>query len=572
MSTLGGVAHMRKLALAVLLLLVVSHAENYVAINSYDGRDVLSGIFYANVKGYDVKFMPSQGGDPVLLAAKIGAGHDILLIQSEEVPVSIQFKQALEQINNTVTVYSSTDGGETNLDLALRSGTNKFIVVESAFSDSALSAIPYAKLKGAYIIMANSDNIDEVENIVQNAEELILYGYVDSEVEDALSEYDPIRIGKGEDRYEDNVAMADIIMDEYDKKDIFMVEGTFIEDGIVTSSLPIVFSGRIVPQITYNFIKQKTANDELDTVYLLGGTQITNAVKNMRSQIKSELGINTSFGIWMRFAQFIPGETGMMTLDLFYLPAYIPELEITEVVYNTATEKMMISVDNAGMGPAYYVTEIHILVDGEEYKVFGDDTAELIEYGDTVGLEYPLDLSEIEEGEVTAVVIVKYGSSKYTLEEYTDYVGGLVEIEYLDQSDITAREARYDTSKEILYLSIKNNKEEIAYVSPSVKLVIDGEPVTLRGPKNEPLEGNSIAIVEFPVVLSSEDLSANDEVTVNLKYGGRPGFLGKESTEVLPLQKEGFDFLLILLISLIVLLVILAIYLFWKNRKREIKQ
>lgn len=173
---------MRKLAIALLVLLVVAHAENYVVVNSYDGRDVISGISYANVRGYTVKFMPSEGGDPAVLAAKVGIGHDILLIQSEEIPVSVHLKTYLEQMNNTVTVYTSVDGGETNLDLALRSGTNKFIVVESAFSDSALSAIPYAKLKGAYVILANEENMEEVTNTVKNADEIMIYGYVDSAV------------------------------------------------------------------------------------------------------------------------------------------------------------------------------------------------------------------------------------------------------------------------------------------------------------------------------------------------------------------------------------------------------
>ncbi len=560
---------MRKLALAVLLILVVSHAENYVVVNSFDGRDVLSGIFYANVKDYPVKFMPSQEGDPYILAAKIGYSHEILLIQSEELPVSAFLQEALGRYDNDIDLYPSTDGAETNLDLALRSGANKFIIVESAFSDGALSAIPYAKMKKAYILLTNEDNIDDVKDIVRNADEIIIYGYVDSSVRTALAEFDPVTIGKGEDRYEDNVEMAEIMFDQYDVHNIIMTEGTFVEEGMVDGGLPIVFSGRIVPSVTYEFVKEKTSTKELKLVYLIGGTKITNAVKNMRSQIKAELGLtNSSFGIWMRFAQIIPGTTGMMTLDNFYLPAYIPELEISDVVYNTATGNMMITIDNVGAGPAFYITEIHILVNEEEYQIFGDDEAALVEKGDTVGLEYPLDLSEIEEGEVTAVVIVKYGSGTSTLEEYADYIGGLVEIDYNDQSNVSAREARYDTSREIVYLSIKNNKEEVAYVSPDIELSLDGEPTTIHGPYNEPVEGNSIIVVEFPVELSSEDLAANDEITVNMKYGGRPGFLVKESTGVLPLEKEGFDFLVLLLILLIVLLVILAIYLIWKNRKK----
>jgi len=559
---------MRKLALFVLILCAISCAEDYVVINSLDGRDVLSGVFYANVKGYPVKFMGYPGGDAATLAVKIGENHDILLIESPDRPVSVFVETALEQRDNTVTVYESSDGKDTNLDLAVRSGATKFIVVESAFSDGALSAMPYAKITGAYVIMADKENIESVKEIVSNADEVIIYGYVDSAVREELEDLNPQIIGKGDDRYEDNIELSDKMMDEFGMKNIIMTEGTYIETGMVDAGLPLVFCGRIVPDPTYDFIKEKTQNDELDTVYLIGGTKITNAVRNMRSQIKAELGTNQSFGIWLRFAQMMPGNTGMMTLDSFPLPAYIPRLEITELVYNTATGNVMLGIKNIGDGPAFYATEIHILVDDAEYKVLGDNDPVLIEKDDTVGLEYELDFNELEEGNVTAVAIVKYGSSKYSLEEYVDYVGNLTEIEYVDRSDVSAREARYDTSRKILYLSIKNSKEDVAYVSPDVTLILDGEPTKIKGPYNEPVDGNSIIVVEFPIELSGEELAANDEVTVHLKYGGRPGFLSKESTEVLPLQKEGFDLLLLLLILLIILLIILAIYLYMRHRRK----
>ena len=414
---------MRKLALALLLLLVIAHAENYVVVNSLDGRDVLSGIFYAGAKGYQVKFMPYPGGNPEIIATKVGSNHEILLIQSADKPVSTFLKDELEKRNNTVEIYSSEDGAQTNLELAVRSGTKKFIVVESAFSDGALSAMPYASLEGAYIIFANQDNIAEVKDVLDGADEVIIYSYVDSAVRNGLQEYNPVTIGKGEDRYEDNIVLADMIMTDYGKSSIIMTEGTYVETGMVDAQIPIVFSGRIVPQVTYDFVKEKVKNNELDIVYLIGGTKITNAIRNMRGQMKEELdvqGINQSFGIWLRFAQILPGENNMVVLDSFPIPAYIPVLEITEVSHNTATGNLMVGIENKGDGPAYYSDEIHILVDGNEYKVIGTEDISLIEYGDTAGIEYPLDLSGVEEGNVTAVVIVKYGSSKYVLEEYAE--------------------------------------------------------------------------------------------------------------------------------------------------------
>ncbi len=554
---------MRKTALFILFLMLVAHAEDYVVINSMDGRDVLSGIFYAKVKDYPVRFMPYPGGDADILAAKVGTGHDILLIQSEEQPVSAFVQQALERNNNTIELYTSPDGGTTNLDLAIKSGAKEFFIVDSAFADSALSVMPYANLKDAYIIFSGEYNVDSITDIVADADKVTIYGYVDSAVREALEEFNPETIGRGEDRYEDNVELAGMMMEEYDLNSIIMVEGNFVEEGMVDSQIPIVFSGRLVPTTTYNFVKQKVRNGELTTVYLIGGTQITNAVRNMREQIREEFkaeGVDKDFGIWLRFAQIVPGQKGMSTLDTFPLPAYIPKLDISEVVYNTATGNIMVTVDNTGYGPAYYLSEVHILVNDVEYAVLGGAEVSLIEQGDTVGIEYPFDISEIEEGEITAVVIVKYGSGRNTLEEYDDYIGELLEVQYVDQSNVTAREARYDSSKEVLFVSLKNNREETAYASPEVTLLIDGSPTKIRGPYNEPIEGNSIVVAEFPISLSSEDIAANEEVTVNLKYGGRPGFLVKEGTFTLSLEKEGGIDLSLVLVILVVVLLLLVIY------------
>jgi hypothetical protein len=196
-----------QIAFILLALLVAAHAEDMVSINSMDGRDVLSGIFYANVKGLPVNFMPSQGGNADIFSAKAGSGHDILLIQSSSNPVSGFVESDLKAKNNSVEVYASGDGGATNLALAKRSGATRFIVVDSAYSDSALSVLPYAKLTKSYVLLANKDNAAQVRDLVAG-KPVTIFGLVDKAVSDALSPYNPQIIGKGEDKYEDNVEIG----------------------------------------------------------------------------------------------------------------------------------------------------------------------------------------------------------------------------------------------------------------------------------------------------------------------------------------------------------------------------
>jgi len=571
---------MKKLALLLLFIFCVAHAENYVVVNSIDGRDVISGIFYANVKNEPVKFMAYPNGDSEFLALKVGKGKDILLIQSKDKPVSASLKEVLKNRGNNIEIYESTDGGKTNLDLAVRSGAKKFIIVDSAYADGALSVMSYAALEGAYVILADKNNIDQVVDVVKNAQSITIYGYVDKAVKEKIEKLQNVKvnyIGKGEDRYEDNVAISKMLMEKYNITYVYFVEGTFIEEGMIDSKIPFVLSGRLVPDVTYNFVKEMVKNDKLTTSYLIGGTTIAPAIRDMRERIKNELaqeGMNKSFGIWIRYAQVIPttGTSGQQTaLDIFPLPAYMPKLAIGEVVYNKEDKNLMVRVDNIGDGPAYFLADIYVKVDGKDYKVFGSDSPQLIEREDKKGLTYSLDLSSIEEGNVSAVVIVKYGSSKKVLEDYTSYTGPLAFIAYVDKTNVSATKIRYDRNNKTLVIFLKNNKDITAYATTDVELYMGGEKTRLVGPKNIELPPNSVVPVQIPADLSEDDLKANEQqVTVYVQYGGRVGYLPNKSTFKLPLEYEKFDYMLCVIPAILVLIILIAIaYYYWQQKKRR---
>lgn len=572
---------MKKLALLLLLIFCVAHAENYVVVNSIDGRDVVSGIFYANVKNEPVKFMAYPNGDPEFLALKVGKEKDILLIQSKDRPVSATLKEILKNRGNNIEIYESTDGSKTNLDLAVRSGTKKFIIVDSAYADGALSVMTYAALEGAYVILADKNNVDQVVNVVKNAESITIYGYVDKIVKEKIGQLQNVKItyiGKGEDRYEDNIEISKIVMEKYNITYLYFTEGTFIEEGMVDSKLPFILSGRLVPDVTYNFVKDMVGKDKLKISYLIGGTTITPAIRDMRERIKNEYaqeGMNKSFSIWIRYAQVVPtaGAGGQQTtLDIFPLPAYIPKLAIGEVVYNKEDKNLMVRVDNIGDGPAYFLADIYVKVDGKDYKVFGSDSPQLIEREDKKGLTYSLDLSSIEEGNVSAVVIVKYGSNKKTLEDYTSYTGPLAFIAYIDKTNLSVTKIRYDRNNKTLIVFLKNEKDITAYATTDVELYMGGEKTRLIGPKNVEVPPKSVVPVQIPADLSEDDLKANEqEVTIYVQYGGKTGYLPNKRTFKLPLEYEKFDYMLCIIPAVLVLIVLIAIaYYYWqqKNRRR----
>ncbi len=555
------------IALFMLTLLTMSFAEDMVAINSMDGRDVLSGIFYANAKGIPVKFMPVPGGNADVFAAKAGSNHEIMLIQGS-LPVSSFVEGALAGKNNTVTLYSSTDGGSTNLDLAKKSGAASFIVVDSAYSDSAISVMPYAAKIKAYVLLTNKDNVAQIKEIIGN-KKVIIYGLVDQQVKAELASLNPEIIGKGEDKYEDNIVIASRMMREFSISRALVVDGSFVEDAMTAGDQPIILTGRLVPQVTYDFIKQSVRDNKLSGVMLVGNELVV-PIYDMRERMKTEFadeGLNKTFGITVKFAQVIPSAgTGVLTLDTFRMPSYKPVLKITETAYNTQSKKVMVSVDNQGEGAAYYTMEVRVKVDGADFKSFGGQETRLIERGETQGSEYALDLSTVPEGTVTASVLVKYGSFKKSLEEFTSFDGQLTTISYTDSSNVTVQMARYDAEKKSVLVTIKNNGAEKAYVFSKLSVRYGGSPTNISSSGVKELAPGSMAIEEFPLELTPEDLSANKNASVFIDYGGRQGFLLKKAEYIVPLESAG-EFPLILIGAALVVLVILAVAAFYLTKK-----
>ncbi len=526
-------------AFFLLALLSASFAEDFVAINSVDGRDVLSGIFYAGVKGYPVRFMPT-GGSSEVFAAKVGSGHSVLLIQSPS-PASGFAESELRSNNNTIEAYASASGAQTNLDLAARSGADSFIIVDSAYSDSAISVLPYAYLTHSYVLLADSANIDKVKEIVRG-KKVAIYGLVDSKVRAGLSDSSPRSIGNGDDKYADNVALAGMIIEGYHPSRAIITDGASLEDGMV-GTLPIILSGRIVPQVTYDFLKQEVRDGKLSGVMLIGG-DLVNPVYDMRERMKNEFaqeGISKSMSVLVKFAQAIPSsQSGTLALDVFQLPAYKPSLNITEIVYNRQNGKVMVGLENTGDGALYYNVEVRVQVNGADLKVFGQSQTALIERGQSSGLEYALDLSGVQEGAVGAVAIVKFGSSKNSLEEFRTFSGSLAEITYTDNSNVSVRSAKYEHDQQRLLVSIKNNGPGTAYVFAHITLLAeDGTPTKMNGASIRQIEPSSIYVEEFPLQLTDAELSLNKEIAVSIDYGGRRGFLSKSANYALPLEGAG---------------------------------
>ena len=168
----------------------------------------------------------------------------------------------------------------------------------------------YAALTKSYVILADSTNAGQLQAIV-SGKKVIEYGYLDSTVKAALAQDSPEVIGDGADQYADNVQITKKTMDEFPSATRpIMTDGTVLEDAMASGTSPILLTGALVPQVTYNFVEQEAKDGKLTGVLLIGDSLVY-PVYDMRERIKRDLaaeGINSSIGVMVKFAQAIPSE------------------------------------------------------------------------------------------------------------------------------------------------------------------------------------------------------------------------------------------------------------------------
>jgi hypothetical protein len=567
----------------LLLLAIIAFsavfAENYVVINSKSGLDVLSGIYYANSIGESAKFMP-YNGNVQLTAAKVGSGKDILLIQSANTPVTTFLQGEIEKVN-TVTVYATTDDGlKTNLDLAERSGVNKFIIIDPSFGQNAISVLSYAKRTGSYVIFAYSGNIDDVVSFLDGKAnpQITVFGYVDSATKEKLAKYTPSTIGKGEDKYEDNVAIVSKEIAEYDVTQAIMADGTYIEEGMVDGVFPVVLVSPIVSDYTYNFVLENARSKTLN-YYTLVGSNLVNPTYDLKKKVQAQLlseGKNLTIGVVVKFGQSVPGNQGVYPLDMFPVPFYSIGLSIDSLKYNKASGKVELTITSTAEGPEYYQSEIHVKQDGADLKVLGDSGPSVLERGETRGLQYDYTLPSLEQGNITADVVVRFGETAKSLTSFTAKTANLVTYTFTDTSNLDVTGASYNTGN--LRINIKNVGDQDALVQTAVDLVVGGSKTTVKSDAIEKVTTGSITVVTIPIELSAADIEANKDVTVKLTYGARSGFMEKTKEATVPLQvpkvegPKGIDPLMIALIILLVILIIVVVYFATRKSKDEKKR
>ena len=556
---------MRKLILIMLLLLILNtgyanaQQAGQVVINSADWGDVYSAVMYSNFNNIPYYFAISEPHARVI-PQYLDRDLDVRLFESESVPYLVNYKNILEQGGLTVVDETkSTNGRELNLKLASELDINSFIIVDDQYGYNAISAAPYAAKSGSWVLFANRDNIDEVNDFLngRNVEKILIYGHVDRAVKDELNVFDPEIIDEG-NRFDDNLAIVSKFMELSPTDSIILSNGEFIEGAIMSGDSPVMFIGaNTVPAQVIEFVESNE---------IKGSTLIGNELVGSGQVLKDATGIS----VIVKFGQGrqVTGEMSLIEdLDKFYLPRYELSLDAVIAQYNEATKQFEIIYRNDADIGEFFKSSVGIMAGEERVGTVGDDNARYIEPNSDSGRAYDIDLTAYaRSSDLSAVVTSEFGEAPGSLNLLLTKILDITLISVEDNSKISVSGVNYDKGTQRLELTVENTGSVPCYASPSITMLIEGDEEILRLGNPIPIEAGEKQTVSTRLELTGADLADNPDVLIHVDYGERSEILLKNLDEILPLNVTG-GFPTGLLLAVFALLLVIAAAVVWSKRK-----
>ncbi len=529
-------------------------AETHIISNSEDWKDVYSSMLYATLNDAQGNFLTGVSHGPVLLGG-IPIGNDIEILSSKDAPFVFNYEQSVAA--RDYKSVKEREYGDFNLELVDELGIDSFIIVDGSYGYSAVAVTPYAVLTNSWVFFADRVNIAEVEAIMERigAEDVVVYGYVDREVVDAMDKYNPKVINTG-DRFEDNVEIVKEFKKLGEAKQVLLSNGEFIERELMTGSHPVLFTGREnVPSGIADYLKESDIE-----VGVLVGNELINAATNIRR--------TTGISVMVKFAQGarsqVAGVSAVEGLDLFYLPTPNLGLEVYSIKYNKAAKQVEVTYQSTSNVPIYVKGTLTIMGDSESKKV-GDLDSIFIAPSDFKTLIYPDVVLTGNDLKAEAYVLFGEVSSSLDREIQGSYDMGTVNV--LDDCDVEIDYVKYNKQKKSFVIGVDNLGDAGCYVDVELEDVEINKIVQTIGAEGSEFVGaGKTGNIEIKQRMDNEDLEDNSYVNVVAYYGEREMSLVGVFRGKFELDIDMFSRTTYMIVACIVLLVLLLVVL-WKKKK-----
>ena len=532
-------------------------ALDQVIINSQDWKDIYTGILYAQLTGKDVHFVAEKTQGLQLINEVIDKNNkEILLIESEN-PVAIGYQSHLENAGFTVEKYLSRDPYQTNLEFAQKAKEEKdirsFIILDAELGYNAVSVAPYAALNNYYVLFANAENSGQISDFVTEEGEFSLYGHLDRRVKEELQPLSTQIIDQGDD-YQDNLEIVFRFLEQQPTKQIIFTSGEVLEKSFFNKEFPVLLIGTDnIPEPTLDFLQDSSVT----TAVVVGYDLLSNAKK-----IKDATGIK----VLLKYGQGRNSE--LYALDVFPLPKYEANIDISSIQYNTLSKKLEVIYKNTGNVHTQVQALSHrIMSDGNIVAEVGDEKPFLLNPDDALTIQYDADLLSYLDTEITVESTVVYGQSAASLTKLFIKKGILVEtVTVEDSSKISLEKTEYNKRAKRFEIAIRNQGQKYVYADLEiVDVSIDDEKITFGSAAQAVPPGKTtIFIVE--AALEEADFENNKLITVRARYGEREGILLKTLVREFELKFTESRYKPLLLLAVVIILAVMLKY----RKKRKI--
>ena len=521
-----------KTALILLLALLSTSivlANPVTIVDSQEWTDVYSVLLYSALNEDNALFVNSRTFSSV--TRQIPPNAEITLYSGSNPYISTLGSQ-LRGAN--INVVEESQSNSLNTDLAQG---NRFIVVSQDSARTALGLASYAKQENKWVFIVNQDNVNEVVNQLQNAQDVLAVGTFRRDVWQNIESFVTDRINEG-DTFADNRVIASRMNN---KDNVVITDGSIIEAELFTTNNPILLTGR--NRITDDNFAFLTQNNVRTTI--LVGNELSVVGEQIRDRS------DRSISVFIKFGQSVVGrDGGIYSLTTFAMPQATRILNVEQAIYDPASEELAVYFVNEGNAALYMLSTISVKTGDDERELgsVADNEPLFLGAGETLPVIYDVSLSATDFDESTfAEFFTSFGASPSELDTFLtmrdlfsppfripvtlgDFGDALEAIEIVD--------AAYFSGMNRVGVTINNPNNELVHVRVQVNdLIVSGlEETLLRTGRVAPL---SETIIYLPVELDRVDLEENVVLDIEVSYGSDENFLVRKVTNTLAFRVEG---------------------------------
>lgn len=516
----------RKIFIKILILLLTaglfaSAVSATFLINSEDWKDVYSSSYYTFSQNETPYFVR---GDNLGVFNVLPYGEEVNVIESSEDPMISNIEnQVRSQEYDVGNVRTLEDA---NFDLRPEDNQNIIIVPED-FPEASLVAAPYARVTDSWVLIANEDNVDQIEGIADSSSNAVMIGDFNRVLSNALKDDVDDSI-TARSKFNLSVKVAEAYMEEKDSSRVRVASGDYLSRGMIEGEMPLLLSGtNYLPNSLENFLFQDPDHN-LSTAIMVGN-EMTSVGEEIRDNNVTRSGEPTDerINVFVKYGQARADSQSIYAISLFPLPTGDVSLSIQSTTYNPETGNVLISYQNDGKSRMYQLTSFEVISDGDVIAQGGDDEAVFIGGDTNRTVTYDTDLQNLSGREAYVEFSTTYGSSPFQLDTYLTEQGqfspplrrNLSVAEIDDNSNMTIESVEYVQGLERFKIDITNNGDEAGYAQVRLSDVeVRGELQSFATERKEipPEETKSLYAVAD---LDEVDLEQNSEVNTVLSYG-----------------------------------------------------